>query len=224
MARKRRLRIVITSGPTREPIDPARFMSNYSTGYMGAQLAAQALRRGHRVTVISGPAAEPLPSRARVVRIEDARQLEAALRRHAKRQDAVIMAAAVADFRAARPSMRKLSRGRGLTLRLQATPDIIGRMPRRAGQVVAGFAVESAHVPQRAVRKLRAKRLDLLLAQAVRPDGAPFGRRPVQAWLVARGRGGIRVTALGRRSKRAVAGLLLDKVEGLCYGQTKADA
>ena len=223
MAGRHSLRVVISAGPTREPIDSVRFISNYSTGYIGAQLAAQALARGHRVTVISGPGLEPLPSGARVIPVERAMGMERALRAAVKRADVVVMAAAVADFAPARAATAKLPRRGQLTLRLRATPDIIGRLPRRKAQLVVGFAVEDQPVLPRAKRKLRAKRLDLLVAQRLDRTGAPFGRRTMQAWLLAGDRartGTIAVTALGRRSKPAVARVLLDKIEALWYGQT----
>ena len=216
---RRPLRILISSGATREPLDPVRFLSNYSTGYMGAQLAAQALRRGHRVTVVSGPSPEPLPSKARTIHVEAAREMADALRRESPRADVVIMAAAVSDFTPERPSARKLPRRAGLTLRLRATPDLIARLPRRRGQVRAGFAVESGAVVPRARRKLRAKRLDLLVAQRLGrgPIASPFGRRPVEAWLLSP----TETQRLGCLPKPRVARALLDKAETLWYGQPK---
>jgi phosphopantothenoylcysteine decarboxylase/phosphopantothenate--cysteine ligase len=219
----RRLRVLVSAGPTREPIDAVRFLSNYSTGYMGARLAAAALARGHAVTVVSGPVAEPLPAGARVVPVERAADMARALRRLLPRADALIMAAAVADFRSAHAAAGKRPRVRGLTLRLAATPDILAGLPRRPGQVIAGFALEPSPVLPRARRKLAAKRLDLLVAQRVPPvtrrgpgGGAPFGRSRVQAWLLERGG---KAAPLGARSKAQIAGVLLDKVEALCYGQ-----
>lgn len=212
---KRRLRVLISAGPTRERIDPVRFISNYSTGYMGGQLASEALARGHRVTVVRGPTTEAFPRSARVIPVEDARSMERAMRGAARRADAIIMAAAVADFRAGKRSGRKLSRQGRLTLRLEATPDIIGRLPRRHGQIVAGFALETSDVLARARRKLGRKRLDAIVAQRATRPGGPFGRRAVQAWLLTR-RG---TTPLGVCSKRRIARALLDKVEGLWYGQ-----
>jgi phosphopantothenoylcysteine synthetase/decarboxylase len=104
-----------------------------------------------------------------------------------------------------------------LTLRLEATPDIVRRLPRRPGQAVAGFALETDAVLARAARKLREKRLDLLIAQHA-GGRSPFGRRRVRAWLLERGG---RVTDLGWAAKPAVARALLDKVEALWYGQPK---
>ena len=215
---QRRLRVLISAGPTREPIDPIRFLSNYSTGYMGVLLTAEALSRGHHVTVVSGPSTEPFPPGTHRVSVETSKEMEHALRQHARSADIVIMAAAVADFRPTRLVHTKLHRRGRWTLQLRATPDIIGRLPRRAAQVIAGFSVETSHVIPRATRKLYTKRLDLLLAQQVNGSGGPFGRRPVEAWLLERTG---KVTRLGRRSKPVVARVLLDKLERLWYGQRR---
>ena len=215
---RRRRHVLITSGPTREPIDRVRFISNYSTGYMGAQLATEALSRGYRVTVISGPSMERLPTAASVIPVEETAQMEHALRRHAAAADAVIMAAAVADYRPARVTASKFPRTNRLTLTLQATPDLIAGLPRRRGQIVAGFALETDRVVAKAARKLHAKRLDLLLAQQANSAGSPFGRQRIRAWLLQRGSG---PQSLGVISKRAAARLLLDKVEALWYGQRR---
>ena len=213
-----RLRILISAGPTREPIDPVRFLSNRSTGYMGARLAAEALRRGHQVSVVSGAVTEPMPSGARVITASDAREMGAQMRRHVRQADVVIMAAAVSDFRLAHPYVSKLPRRARLTLRLKATPDLIAQLPRRRGQLFVGFALERSPVVPRAEQKLREKRLDLLLAQRVNGSGAPFGRRRVDAWLLARGGA---VTRFGLVQKSRVARALLDKVEALWYGQPR---
>jgi len=239
-ARHRRLRLLISAGPTRESIDPVRFLSNESTGYMGSRLAAEALARGHRVTVVSGPITEPLPGGARVVAVRTAREMEAAMRRHALRADAVIMAAAVSDFRPVRARASKLRRRARLSLRLASTPDILARLPRRRHQLRVGFALEGGRVVPAAARKLRAKGLDLVVAQSIRPGsglrpersrrtqrvngaGSPFGRRPVRAWLLSRrpGAQAPEVRSLGTVAKARVARVLLDKVEELWYGQRR---
>ena len=161
---------------------------------------------------------EPLPPAARAIAVDDARAMNRAMRRHAARADAIVMAAAVSDFRPVRVAMQKLRRRGPVTLRLEATPDILARLPKRVGQLRVGFALETAHVLSRATRKLRAKRLDMVLAQQTEPTGAPFGRTKVRAWLISRDG---TVARLGRRSKAAVARALLDKVERLWYGQRK---
>lgn len=210
------MRVLISSGPTREPLDSVRFLSNYSTGYMGSRLAEEGIRRGHRVTVVSGPVSEPLPRGARVIRVEQAREMEHALIRESRRADVVIMAAAVADFRPLGRISGKMRRYGAKTLRLKAVPDILARLPRRPGQVVAGFALETRAPLTHGKRKLRSKRLDLILAQRIGKKG-PFGPRPMDAWLI--GADGT-IQRLRRCSKVKVARLLLDKIEGLWYGQS----
>ncbi len=209
------LHLLISAGPTREPLDPVRFISNYSTGYMGAVLAEEALARGHRVVAVSGPSTEPMPPGARVISVERSGEMERALRQHAARADVVIMAAAVSDFRPVRSARTKLIRSHRVTVTLRATPDIVARLPRRPGQLVAGFALETAHPLARAREKLGAKDLDLMLAQQMN-GRSPFGRKAVHAWLLTR-EGPVQV--LGRCSKRRIACLLLDKIEALWYGQ-----
>jgi phosphopantothenoylcysteine decarboxylase/phosphopantothenate--cysteine ligase len=216
--RRRPLRILLSAGPTREPIDPVRFISNYSTGYMGAQLAREALVRRHIVTVVAGPGTVPTPPSARRIAVERSDEMARAMREGAKAADVVIMAAAVADFRPARRATGKLSRCGPRSIRLVPTPDIIAHLPRHSGQVVAAFAVESSQVVARAAVKLRRKRLDLLVAQQVNGTGAPFGRRSVQAWLLERGGS---VVPLGVSSKTRIARVLLDKIEALWYGQPR---
>ena len=224
---RRPLHLLISSGPTREPLDPVRFISNYSTGYMGHALAAEALRRGHHVTVVSGSSGLPPPRGARVISVERAGDLQQAMRREAPKADVIIMAAAVSDFQPVRTARRKLARRGALRLHLKATPDIVGTLPRRRGQLVVGFALETANAEARARQKLQAKRLDLIIGQRMpvspaRPEhrpgnghGSPFGRRPVEAVILdARGS----VKRPGRITKPMLARLILDEINRLWYG------
>jgi phosphopantothenoylcysteine decarboxylase/phosphopantothenate--cysteine ligase len=209
------LRVLISAGPTREPLDPARFLSNYSTGTMGACLAREALRRGHRVTMVNGPTTAPMPEDARMIAVESARQMQAALRRAMRHSDVLIMAAAVCDFEPVRISVRKLSRRGRISLTLRATPDIVKHLPRRRGQVVVGFALETSTDLARVCAKLRSKRLDLIVGQVAGRGRSPFGARPLNACLVERS--GL-VRRLGRGSKPRLARAILDKAERLWYG------
>ena len=217
---RRALRILISAGPTREPLDPVRYLSNASTGVMGRELAAAALQRGHRVTMVCGPGVVAMPPRATVVPVTEAREMGAALRRLAPHHDAILMAAAVADFRPAHRAASKLTRGRARMLRLVPVPDLIGTLPRHAGQVRIGFALETGPVVPRAGRKMTEKHLDAVLAQRIGRSG-PFGAVPVEAWLLEAGAAGrrIRVRRMGRVTKSRIAGALLDKVEQLWYGR-----
>ena len=211
----RHLRVLISAGPTRERIDPVRFLSNYSTGYMGACLAREALKRGHRVTLVSGPTSVVPPRGASVMWVEQAQDMQAALRHHAPKADVLIMAAAVCDFQPVHPMEKKLPRRGRFRLPLKSTPDIIATLPRRPGQLVVGFAVETSHALVRAATKLKAKRLDLIVGQRLNGRGSPFGDRAVKAFFIdACGR----VTQLGTISKPRLARAILDEIEGLWYG------
>jgi phosphopantothenoylcysteine decarboxylase/phosphopantothenate--cysteine ligase len=222
--------VVVTLGGTREAIDPVRFIGNRSTGRMGVAIADAALARGARVTVIAGSVEVGLPADADVVRVESTADLRAALLRtiHAPGGgagfDALVMAAAVADFRPVRPTERKLERGAGLTLELEPTPDILAevgriargldsegaltREPVRPAPLIVGFAAETGSL-ERAADKLRRKGVDLLVANDVAETGSGFGTETNRVAILA---------ADGSRddlpllSKREVADLLLDRV------------
>ncbi|OGX12906.1 MAG: hypothetical protein A3B73_01885 [Omnitrophica WOR_2 bacterium RIFCSPHIGHO2_02_FULL_63_39] len=210
--------MLISSGPTREPIDAVRFLSNYSTGFLGECLAREAVRRGHRVTVVSGPTDRAPLARATTIQVERAAQMQRALRHALPRADVLIMAAAVCDFRPVPIGATKLARRGRVALRLQATPDIVAGLPRRRGQLIVGFALEAEQVRERAGRKLTAKRLDLIVGQRLNGSGPPFGRHRVDAMIL---HPSGQARELGRISKPALARVLLDEIEQLWYGQQR---
>lgn len=171
------MKLLITAGPTREPLDPVRFLSNRSTGKMGYALAEAAAARGHDVTLISGPVALPPPKEVQIVRIVTAADMLAAVKLHLAPCAALIMAAAVADWRPARVAKRKLKKGSEQTmmLALKRTPDILKTIAKLKGQrLFIGFAAETHNVRAEAKRKLREKNLDLIVANDVTAPGAGF--------------------------------------------------
>ena len=222
--------IVVTAGGTAEPIDPVRFIGNRSTGRMGVAIAEAALDRGARVTLIAGNVSVALPERADVVRVESTAQMRAALLAATLGSearagfDALIMAAAVADFRPARPAETKLSRGESLTLELEPTPDLLAEVARIAAgldadgaptrrplvprPVLVGFAAETGSL-DRAAGKLARKRVDLLVANDVSDPGSGFGTETNRVTILAAG--GER-EELPLLPKREVADRLLDRV------------
>jgi phosphopantothenoylcysteine decarboxylase/phosphopantothenate--cysteine ligase len=172
-------RIVVTAGPTFEAIDPARFIGNRSSGKMGVALAAAAQRRGADVTLILGPSAVPPPVGVTVVNVESAKQLEGALADTPA--DAIVMAAAVADYRVAKPAAHKLKRsalGAKTSLELVANPDVLAGLGKRRGSkrtpLLIGFAAETEDVVANARKKLAAKQCDLVVANDVSEPGAGF--------------------------------------------------
>lgn len=202
--------VVITAGGTREPIDPVRFIGNRSTGRMGAALAEAALARGARVTLVAAAVEVALPAGADVVRVETAADLRRALREAmAAEADALVMAAAVADFTPASPKDRKIARADGLNLELSPTPDLLGEVAAAAsGAYLVGFAAETGDL-DRAPGKLAAKGIDLLVANDVSEPGSGFGTDTNRVTLF--DRSGERED-LPMLSKREVADRILDRV------------
>jgi phosphopantothenoylcysteine decarboxylase/phosphopantothenate--cysteine ligase len=220
-----RLRILITAGPTRERIDPIRFISNYSTGTMGYDLAEEASKRGHTVVLVSGPTNLRPPRRVRLISVESALDMDRAVLRNFRAADALIMAAAVCDWRPARISKKKVKRqktaqGRPscskspFILRLAGNPDIIYKAARRKGRrVVVGFALETEDMLRNAMRKLKEKNLDLIVANKVTKKRDVFGDLKTDVLLIGKDRA---TKQLRHSSKRKVAKAIIDKVEGLC--------
>ena len=222
--------VVVSAGGTREPIDPVRFIGNRSTGKMGVAICEAALARGARVTLVAANLDIAPPSGATVVAVESAAEMRSALHKltHAEDGragfDALVMAAAVSDFRPSRTADRKLERGGSLTLELEATPDILAQIARiargtdREGAatyepmtprpILVGFAAETGSL-DRAADKLRRKSLDLLVANDVAEAGSGFGTDTNRVTILEPD--GSRAE-LPLMSKRAVADEILDRV------------
>jgi phosphopantothenoylcysteine decarboxylase/phosphopantothenate--cysteine ligase len=169
------MRFLITAGGTREYLDPVRFISNASSGKMGYALARAALKAGHEVTLITAPTALYPPRGAKIIHVENAAQMFAAVKERFARCDCLIMAAAVADYTPVRPSKAKLRKqATKLTLELKPTPDILRWAGRRKkpGQMLVGFALEDRNLRANAERKMREKHLDMVVANAPGSIGA----------------------------------------------------
>ena len=203
--------IVVTAGGTREPIDPVRYIGNRSSGQMGYAIAAAAARAGARVTLISGPVTLDSPPGVAMILVETAREMESAVHRVIPDADALIMAAAVSDYRVAQASDHKIKKEAGsstLDLHLVQNPDILAGID-QPGLLKIGFAAETDDLLENAARKLASKRLDMLVANdAVATIGAPDSR----AWLLFPGG---RVDALPRMSKDDVALRIVDALSML---------
>lgn len=162
------MHFLITAGPTREYLDSVRFLTNASSGKMGYACARAALRRGHRVTLVSGPVSLKPPQHAQLVSVVSAIDIDRAVTEHFTHCDCLIMTAAVADYTPRRKSSHKLAKTQGpLLLELKRTPDILARMGRRKKhQVLIGFALQDRAPRQNAARKLRQKNLDAIVLNA----------------------------------------------------------
>ena len=216
--RRRAFRVLVTAGPTQEPLDPVRFLSNRSTGYLGYAIARVAAARGHQVTLITGPTALTPPRVHRLIRVVTARQMLAALQRAFPRCDGLFMTAAVADFRPRAVWQAKLKTSAvpaTLRLTLVRNPDLLATVTRRKGRrIVVGWTLDTHRLLPAARAKLMAKRLDLVVANRLTPSRPPFGPRPVRTVLLDRAGATIRLPSL---TKARLAAVLLDKVEALWY-------
>jgi phosphopantothenoylcysteine decarboxylase/phosphopantothenate--cysteine ligase len=167
--------VLVTAGPTREKIDPARYLSNRSSGRMGYAIAEAALRRGARVLLVSGPTAIAPPAAAELTRVETADQMLQAVLKLLPESSIVIKTAAVADYRAKSEAPQKLKRKGPMTLELEATPDILKEIARhKTSQLVVGFAAETEDVLENARRKLSLKSLDAIVVNDVSREGVGF--------------------------------------------------
>lgn len=168
------MHILITTGPTREYIDPVRFLTNGSTGKMGYACATAARRRGHRVCLVSGPVLQSPPKGVPVVQVVSAAEMHEAAAANFARCDCVIMTAAVCDYRPVRKQGYKISKGAGnLSLELERTEDILaGLAEAKTDQIIIGFAVQDRAAKQRARAKLRDKKLDAIVLNGPSAFGA----------------------------------------------------
>jgi phosphopantothenoylcysteine decarboxylase / phosphopantothenate---cysteine ligase len=209
--------VLVTAGPTREYLDPARVLTNPSSGRMGYAVAEEALSRGATVLLVSGPSALPAPAGAELIRVETTEQMRVAVLEALPRATVVVKAAAPADFRPTRVSSEKAPKAQHLRLDLEPTPDILAEIAqKRNGQVVVGFSTGTGDYREAARRKLREKHLDLVLANPIDRPGAGFGSETNEGAMIAAD--GVEED-LPSLSKREMAGRLLDRVESLWKGR-----
>lgn len=211
--------VLVTAGPTREPVDPVRFLSNRSSGKMGAAVAAAAWRRGAEVTLIAGPLEIVPPVGVRHVAVETTEEMRDAVLRALPQTDVLVMAAAPADFRVDAPATGKIKRAAGPPkLELTPAPDILAesREARREGAVIVGFALETGNALASGREKLDRKGLDLLVINDALEPGAGFALDTNRVTFL--GRNG-KAEELPLMSKSDVADQLLDRVEVLLGGR-----
>ena len=206
------LRLLVSAGPTREYLDPVRFISNPSSGRMGYAVAEAARDRGAEVVLVSGPTCLKAPWGVEVVRVESALEMRQAILERYPWAEAVVMAAAVADYRPAEVLKDKEPKAEAeKTIRLVPNPDILKELgERKEGRVLVGFAMETASGLERAQEKLRRKNLDLIALNWVNREGVGFGSPENEVVLIARDG---RVLELPRMEKRQVAHRILDLVK-----------
>jgi phosphopantothenoylcysteine synthetase/decarboxylase len=209
------MHFLITAGPTREPIDPVRYISNRSSGRMGYALAQAALELGHTVTLVSGPVNLVTPSGATLQNVETAQQMYDAVHAHLPHAQAAIFSAAVADYRPVHVAGQKIKKNAAdMSIQLERTPDILGSARTVFGYkgILCGFAAETQDLQRYALEKLQRKGCDLLVANDVSQPGIGFDSSENEVTLFyATGR----VQPLLRASKLELARQIIQVMEGL---------
>jgi phosphopantothenoylcysteine decarboxylase/phosphopantothenate--cysteine ligase len=206
--------VLVTAGPTREHLDPVRYLTNPSSGKMGYALAVEAVARGAKTVLVSGPTTLIPPHGARVEKVVTAAEMESACLKAFPKADIVLMAAAVSDFRFKAPRSRKAAKDEvGTELAIERTTDILALLGRkkRPGQVLVGFAAETHDIVAHARRKMAAKKTDLMVANAVGP-GRGFGTDDNAVTIIAPS-GPVQETGLV--SKREASRVIFDRIEAL---------
>jgi phosphopantothenoylcysteine decarboxylase/phosphopantothenate--cysteine ligase len=203
--------IVVTAGGTQEPIDPVRYLSNRSSGKMGYALAEAARDRGAEVTLITAPASLSEPAGINVIRVGTAEEMHQAVENASPRADALIMAAAVADYRPIKAAKDKIKKGKaGLILELECTSDILGSV--KGNFIKVGFAAESSNLVENAREKLKQKQLDFIVANDITASDSGFGTDTNRVTIIDR-KG--KIDSLPLLPKREVAERVLDEVAAL---------
>ena len=204
-------KILVTAGPTREALDPVRYLTNHSTGKMGYAIAKVAACRGAEVTLVTGPTDMEKPRFAKVIPVETAREMFKAVTPISWEQDAVIKAAAVADYRPAEVSQDKMKKKDGeLSLLLERTDDILAYLGqhKREGQFLCGFSMETQNLVENSRAKLLKKNLDMVAANSLKVEGAGFGTDTNVVTLITKDE----EMRLGKMSKEEVADKILTKI------------
>ena len=203
--------VLVTAGGTQEPIDPVRYLTNRSSGKMGYALAEAARNRGAKVTLITAPTSLSKPTSVDIVTISTAQEMYQAVENVVSRADALIMAAAVADYRPSSTAKDKIKKeGGGLTLELELTPDILGSV--KGDFIKVGFAAESSNLEENAKQKLQQKGLDLIVANDITASDSGFGAENDRVRIIDREG---KIDSLPLLPKRELADKILDKVAKL---------
>jgi phosphopantothenoylcysteine decarboxylase/phosphopantothenate--cysteine ligase len=203
--------VLVTAGPTQEPLDPVRFVSNRSSGKMGYALAEAAAQRGARVILISGPVHIPEPRGVEVVHVRTALEMREAVMEHLKDASIVVKSAAVADYHLSKVPQNKLKKtATRMSLELDPTPDILAELGRKKGdRLLIGFAAETENLAQSARAKLESKNCDMVVANLVNQDGTGFEADQNEVLLVLRTGETI---PIDRAPKREIADRIYDQV------------
>jgi len=210
------LNILISAGPTREPIDDIRFISNYSTGLLGFELAKEALRRRHNVILITGPVHLETPKKVKRIDVITASDMQREINRHFEWCNCLIMSAAVSDYRPKRKIPGKLKKEKSqISLELVKNPDILKTLgKKKKDKILVGFSLDVKETIENAKTKLKDKNLDLIVANRMSSGNIPFGRNKISVSIIDKS---LKIIRFKDIYKKRLAHKLLDIIEKLCY-------
>ncbi len=210
------MNIIVSAGPTQEPIDPVRFLTNHSTGTMGYAVAEAARDAGHNVILVTGPTQLRQPRGLDVIEVTTAREMHRAVLSRFRKSNCVIMAAAVSDFRPVHYYTRKIKRtGAARTLKLVRNPDILSLLgQQKRDKVLVGFCMETSALIANARNKMKTKNMDLIVANKIGVKKNAFGSGPTSVHIIGPAQ---QMAPLKAMSKRKIARILLEKIEHIWY-------
>jgi phosphopantothenoylcysteine decarboxylase / phosphopantothenate---cysteine ligase len=210
------LNIIVTAGPTREPIDKIRFISNYSTGLIGYSIAEEAARRGHKIILISGPTYLKSLKSIKRINVLTTEDMQNEINKRFKWCNCLIMSAAVSDYRPQKRIPGKLKKkSLYFSLKLIKNPDILEELgKKKRDRILVGFALEKDKLIANAKKKLKEKNLDLIVANRLKQTMAPFGNNIIEAYIIDKK---LKVKKLDKISKKRLSRQLIDTIEKLCY-------
>lgn len=210
MKNKKKISMLITAGPTIEPIDPVRFISNRSTGTMGYTLAREAAAKGFHVVLVSGPVCLDDPEGVEVIRINTAEEMKKKVNEKLRAADCLIMAAAVCDFRPEKAKKRKIKKTPQMTIKMTVNPDILKELKGRTEIIKIGFALETNDLEKNARGKLKNKNIDLIVANIIKSRKDPFGEGEKDFIMISKKGGTSKFIGI---TKEKCARIILDKAE-----------
>lgn len=214
--KKKKIKFLISAGPTREPIDSVRFISNYSSGILGYSIANEAVRRGHKVILVSGPVAIERTKGIKCILVKTALEMRTALHKAFKSCDCLVMNAAVCDYRPLKFSKKKIKKTRErFNIELIKNPDILKELSlNKKDKLLIGFAVETEHVFKNAFKKLKSKHLDAIVVSKISRFNVPFGGGRVSVDVIDKDG---TVQKIVNSTKAKLSEKLLDRIESLWY-------
>lgn len=217
MSENKKLKILITAGPTREFIDPVRFISNPSTGKMGVAVAEAALEKGHDVTLVFGPVSLPLPGNSNNINVISGLEMKEAVVSNFTECDVLIMTAAVADYRPVKKHSEKIHKTSDrITIELEKNPDILKEIKKiKTHQKIIGFAAETEDMVESGARKLKEKNLDLIIANKVGTEKSGFGSENLEAVAILKNGAKEDLGCIGKKEAAEYIIKYAEKLKGL---------